>query len=188
MKFSIYLTNFKNSKIINKNNKQPLYHVVLPCILIKNNRNDIFSQINVKDLRQINAKRKRLVYIVCIYVYMMVNIVYTPYSSFSSKWVFTLVLLAEMRLDDFVFFLILYSFILRLSSSKIAMRCNFWSSHRPFFFVVGVTILCLIYIQRINLKWDDKEKNKRSIRQICLCMLKNVIINIQLLDNIIEFM
>ncbi len=110
-----------------------MYHVVLPCILIKNNTIDMFSQINAKDLRQINAKRKRKVYNVYVYVYMMVNIVYTPYSSFSSKWVFTLVLLTEMRLDDFLFSLFYYSFILRLSILNIAMRCNFWSSHRPLF-------------------------------------------------------
>jgi len=148
-----------------------------------NDRNDIFSHINVKNLHQINAKRKqRKIYIVCIYVYMMVNIVYTPYSSFSSKWVFTLGLLAEMRLDNLVFYF--YSFILRLSSSKIQWDATFDLLIVSSFFF-SVTISFVSYIQRINLNWDDKEKNKSLTKQICLRMLTNSIINIQLLNDII---
>jgi hypothetical protein len=150
-----------------------LYHVDLRCILIKNNRNDKFSQINVKDLRQINVERKRKVHIVCIYVYMMVNIVYTPYSSFSSKWVFTLVLLAEMRLDNFLFF----SFSIHLYCNCQAQRLQ-WDatfdllivlSFFLFFFVLFLLLVWpffISYIQRINLirrhvkkrtkDWPDK--------------------------------
>jgi hypothetical protein len=43
------------------------------------------------------CKKEREMYTLVVYVYRIVNIVYTPYSSFSSKWVFILGLLAEMR-------------------------------------------------------------------------------------------
>ncbi len=55
----------------------------------------------------------------------------------------------------------LHSFILRLSSLKIAMRCNFWSFQSPFLFLL-VLLFSLSHIyQRINLNWDDKEKEQK---------------------------
>jgi hypothetical protein len=133
-----------------------------------------FSQINVKDLRQINVERKRKVHIVCIYVYMMVNIVYTPYSSFSSKWVFTLVLLAEMRLDNFVFF----SFSIHLYCNCQAQRLQ-WDATFDLLIVLSFFLFCFvlflllvwpffisyIYIQRINLirrRWRKEQKTDQT--------------------------
>jgi hypothetical protein len=163
-----------------------LYHVVLPCILIKNNTIDMFSQINVKDLRQINAKRKRKVYIV--YVYVMVNIVYTPYSSFFFQMSVYLGVINRDALRRFS----LLSFLLFIYIATVNLKdCNemqllIFSLSSLFFLLLLVVLLFFVsYIQRINLNWDDKEKNKRLTRQICLCMLTNFIINIQLLDDII---
>lgn len=70
-----------------------------------------------------------------------------------------------------------------------------WDATFDLLIVLSLLLFCVLfllvlpfivpYIHRINLNWDDKEKNKRLIRPICLCMLMNVFINIQLLDDII---
>ncbi len=120
-----------------------MYHVVLPYILIQNNMNNdkILTSKREGFARQI----KRKVYIGCIYVYMIVNIVYTPCCSFSSKWVFTLGLLAEMRLDDFLF---IFFFILFIYIAIVKLKdCNEMQLliFSLFFFYFLITILCLIY-------------------------------------------
>lgn len=95
----------------------------------------------------------------------MVNIVYTPYFSFSSKWVFTLGLLAHMCLDDLV--------SIHLYCDCQAQRCNFWSSHRSHvFFVVVITILCLIYTKN-QLELRQKRKRTKEIDQTDMSIYAN---------------
>jgi len=130
------------------------------------------------------CKKEREMYTLVVYVYRIVNIVYTPYSSFSSKWVFILGLLAEMRVRRSCILFI------RLYCDCQAQRLQWDASFdllivRSFFSLV--LSFFVSYTQRINLNWYDEEKNKSLTGQICLCLLTNAIINIQLFKTIIIY-
>lgn len=138
-----------------------MYHVDLARAYSRKNKSkwDISSHIWTW---RIYVKWKRKAYIfLCTDVYMMVNIVYTPSSS--SKWVFTLGLLAEMRFRQSCF----YSFFSCVSLSPVTVKLNAYNTIQLLIFSYSVVLIEEIFFKnQLELRWwwwkRDRERKEKD--------------------------
>lgn len=164
-----------------------MYHVDLACILIKGQSKwDILTYEREGFTSNKCAEKAESIHCMQRCVYAGQYCAHALFFIFLQMSVYLRVISRDvLRRSCF------YSFLLRLSSSKITMHCNFWSSHRSFFFffvdvvVHGDTVLyCVDTKNQLELR-GERKRTKRLTRQISLHMLTNALINIQLFDDII---